>query len=128
MAQDINVHIKGYREIIQVFLVTRPKIDNIEEWKKIKEDIIKYEDKPDVEAFQRFVQTLTQIKPERDNKEEWSAIRSTCEDILHDWETTEKQPLFRKLLSRFVSTVPRQSNKDEWNKIRKESESILRDI
>lgn len=125
MSQAINI--LGLREIIDQFLNTSPRESNKEEWKKIRENIIKYSTKPDVEVFRSFVDELSKIEPLH-NKDEWNGIRKTCWEIKDEWEETNKQLLFNKLLTRFESTIPSIHNKEEWDVIRKLSKSILHGV
>lgn len=124
----VTEYILGLREIIDQFHNTYPGVSNKQEWKAIREAIIKHSDRSDAKVFRYFVEELSKIKPINDNKDEWNGIRTTCSEILKDWEETNKQLLFNKLLTRFESTIPGEHNKDEWDVIRKRSKSILHSV
>ncbi|NEO30896.1 MAG: hypothetical protein F6K36_10790 [Symploca sp. SIO3C6] len=120
--------ILGLSEILDRFRNTHPGSDNILEWRIIRDAIVAVSDEADEKAFRHFVETLSRITPSRDNKAEWAGIRTTCTQILAEWDSTQKQLLFKKLLTRFEATVPGSDNKAEWAAIRQVSHSILNSI
>jgi hypothetical protein len=118
-------HILGLQEILDGFSHTRPRSENTEEWKEIRDSIVKNSALPELMKFKRLVETLGGIKPRSSNIAEWQAIRTTCQEILEAWDQTDMQRLFNKLLQRFSITVPGSSNKEEWQAIRGTSDRIL---
>lgn len=117
--------ILGLDIILNLFGNIFPQSSNIREWKRIRDDIIKYSNKSQEEKFKKFIEILNTIVPKKDNKGEWSDIRNTCNEILIEWENIDKQLLFKKILTRFSSIYPRKHNKGEWASIRDLSNKIL---
>ncbi|MEM0990042.1 MAG: hypothetical protein AAGK00_14285 [Pseudomonadota bacterium] len=124
----VEERILGLDEILDVLQSTRPRRDNKGEWDDIRSVIVSARDKSYEEAFRALVEVLAETSPRRDNKGEWREIRETCQELLADWDTTNKHMLLRKLLNRFLITKPRQDNKGEWADIRRVSGEILQDL
>ncbi len=130
---DVRVDLKfvcqkrilGLGDILNLFGHTFPGSSNTLEWASIRNDIVKNSDKDALTQFQAFVANLKTITPGDDNKNEWAAIRTTCQEIEDAWETTDKQRLFIKLLTRFSNTNPARDNRDEWQRIRDLSNNIV---
>lgn len=119
--------IVGLGAILATFRNTTPSEENMVEWASIRDNIVKNSDKPGEQRFRSFVESLRKIFPKNSNTVEWSGIRDTCGEIIDDWNRTEKQLLFQKLLNRFTTVKPSRSNTVEWAAIRDLSTRILQD-
>jgi hypothetical protein len=117
--------ILGLADVLYLFSHTFPESSNKAEWERIRENIVRNSAAPADTQFKLFVGTLEGISPGSSNTREWAGIRSTCSEILLQWDNTDKQLLFKKLVARFSSTVPERENTREWGKIRQLSDEIL---
>jgi hypothetical protein len=117
--------ILGLQDILYLFSHTFPERSNKNEWERISSSIVRNSSQPAETQFRLFVETLSGIVPGSSNTREWAGIRNTCEEILSWWDNTDKQLLFKKLISRFSVTVPESENQREWGKIRQLSDEIL---
>lgn len=120
--------ILGFDEIVEQFSRTFPSEDNKVEWSRIRETILTNLSKPQTVQFKAFVDCLSGISPGRDNIEEWKLIRKTCNEIITEFDNTNHQLLFNKLLHRFSTTTPGKSNRVEWEAIRNLSNRILKEM
>ncbi|MGD1699350.1 hypothetical protein [Dapis sp. BLCC M229] len=125
LTYSLATRLLGLPEMVDLLLEIRPGVDNIEEWKTIREELIRSTGASQDEIFRNLVTTCSKIEPDRDNRSEWENIRTTCSEILSAWDKTETQLLFNKLLTRFSTTHPLEDNRDEWKRIREMSKSIL---
>jgi hypothetical protein len=128
--------ILGLPEILEKFSHTDPGQANQPEWRAIRNSIIQNTNQPALTQFKCFVEQLNKTSPTVHNIPEWTEIRNTCTEILGSWEKrgdpdewgrgqTDKQLLFKKLLSRFSVTRPNLHNLNEWAEIRALSDKIL---
>ena len=122
---ELNEEILGLEDMLDnVLLTTIPKSDNRGEWTTIRSNIVRYSAHDDHTRLYQLLSTLKTITPRHDNKGEWAAIRATCNEILSDWNTVNRNSLYRQLLARFRDTNPLHDNKGEWAKIRAKATSI----
>jgi hypothetical protein len=120
-----QTRILGLNEILDRFLNTFPGSSNVVEWQNIRNGIVSISDRSSEEKFRGFVEILSGVTPGHENTVEWANIRQTCSEILADYDSKDKQDLFKKLLTRFLVTVPGSSNTVEWARIRDVSSNVL---
>lgn len=121
---NVTMYILGLNELESRLMNTFPGIDNISEWRRIRDVIIQNSTKPDEQRFLELVKVMNQTHPGSSNRVEWNDIRGTCNEILQEW-STEKQLLFIKLLKRLSTIHPSVDNKKEWGEIRSVVDNIL---
>ncbi len=122
---ELNEEILGLEDMLDnVLLTTSPGRGNIGEWAEIRDNIVRYSSYDDHTRLYQLLSTLKTISPSRDNILEWAAIRTTSTEILNNWNTINRNSLYRQLLARFRDTNPWRDNTLEWANIRAEATSI----
>ncbi len=121
---SLTEQILGVDEMLDVLRSTTPMRDNKAEWKLIQDEIARVRLKNIDTKLYHLLTVLSKISPKQNNSNEWKEIRTTCSEILNDWNTSDKNRLFRKFLFRLKSIEPKSSNKKEWKTIREKAEHI----
>jgi hypothetical protein len=118
--------IMGLEDMLDgVLLHTIPGSQNTAEWASIRNNIIANSIYDDHTRLYNLLLLLKTITPGKANKAEWASIRSICTSIINNWNTENRNKLFRQLLQQFSITKPGKDNTVEWQKIREKADSIL---
>lgn len=132
---DLHVNLKfggeqrilGLPELLDQLSTTSPVIHNIGEWQAIRDKIQTYNEKDSKLAFANVIDAFLATNPHR-NILEWNQIRQTSAEIKADFDKSETQILFLKLLTRLSNIHPLEDNKLEWQAINALSYRLLKDI
>jgi hypothetical protein len=108
-----------------VLLHTIPGSQNRVEWEAIRNNIIANSIYDDHTRLYELIKLLSTITPGKANKAEWKAIQGICNSILNNWNTENRNKLFRQLLQQFSITKPGKDNKAEWKRISDKADYIL---